>query len=47
VPPTEFDRAAAALLPLDLEETNAKLALTRLDAPAERACYDRLMFHPN
>jgi acetylornithine deacetylase/succinyl-diaminopimelate desuccinylase-like protein len=46
VPPTELDRAAAARLPLDLEEAKARLGLKRLDAPAERAYYDRLMFHP-
>jgi acetylornithine deacetylase/succinyl-diaminopimelate desuccinylase-like protein len=46
VPPTELDRAAAARLPLDLEAAKAKLGLKRLDAPAGRAYYDRLMFHP-
>jgi acetylornithine deacetylase/succinyl-diaminopimelate desuccinylase-like protein len=46
VPPTELERTAAARLPLDLEEAKARLGLKRLDAPVERAYYDRLMFHP-
>jgi acetylornithine deacetylase/succinyl-diaminopimelate desuccinylase-like protein len=46
VPPTELERAAAARLPLDLEEAKAGLELTRLDMPPGRAYYDRLMFHP-
>jgi acetylornithine deacetylase/succinyl-diaminopimelate desuccinylase-like protein len=46
VPPTEYERAAAARLPLDLDEAKGKLGLARLDMPAGRAYYDRLMFHP-
>lgn len=46
VPPTEQELAAAARLPLDLEEAKARLGLKRLDKPSERAYYDRLMFHP-
>jgi acetylornithine deacetylase/succinyl-diaminopimelate desuccinylase-like protein len=46
VPPDELDRAAVARLPLDLDDAKAKLGLSRLDAPAERGYYERLMFHP-
>jgi acetylornithine deacetylase/succinyl-diaminopimelate desuccinylase-like protein len=46
VPPTNAEREAAATLPLDLSGTMADLGLKRLDAPAERPFYDRLMFHP-
>ena len=46
VPPTELELAAAARLPLDLKEAKIKLGLKRLDVPAERPYYDRLMFHP-
>ncbi len=46
VPPTNAEREAAATLPLDLAGTMAELGLKRLDAPAERPFYDRLMFHP-
>lgn len=45
-PPTAEEREAAARLPLDLEEAKGSLGLTRLDAPADRAYYDRLCFHP-
>jgi acetylornithine deacetylase/succinyl-diaminopimelate desuccinylase-like protein len=46
IPPTNAEREAAATLPLDLAEVMADLGLKRLDAPAERPFYDRLMFHP-
>ena len=46
IPPSPLERAAAAALPLDLEGMKAELGLTRLDAPADRPYYDRLMFHP-
>ncbi len=46
VPPSNAEREAAATLPLDLAGTMADLGLKRLDAPAERPFYDRLMFHP-
>jgi acetylornithine deacetylase/succinyl-diaminopimelate desuccinylase-like protein len=46
IAPTELERAAAARLPLDLEATKAELGLTRLDEPADRPFFDRLMFHP-
>jgi acetylornithine deacetylase/succinyl-diaminopimelate desuccinylase-like protein len=45
-PPSDAERAIAAALPLDLEAFKAGLGLTRLDAPAERAYYDRLCFWP-
>jgi len=46
VPPDELDRAAVARLPLDLDAAKGALGLTRLDAPADRGYYERLMFHP-
>lgn len=46
VPPTALERAAAARLPLDMDAVKAEIGLSRLDAPAERPYYDRLMFHP-
>jgi acetylornithine deacetylase/succinyl-diaminopimelate desuccinylase-like protein len=46
IPPTNAEREAAAALPLDLAGTMADLGLKRLDAPADRPFYDRLMFHP-
>jgi acetylornithine deacetylase/succinyl-diaminopimelate desuccinylase-like protein len=46
IPPTNAEREAAATLPLDLAGMMADLGLKRLDAPAERPFYDRLMFHP-
>src|SRR5690606_10193959 len=45
-PPTNREREAVANLPVNLEEVMADLSLTRLDAPADRGYYDRLMFHP-
>jgi acetylornithine deacetylase/succinyl-diaminopimelate desuccinylase-like protein len=46
IPPTNAEREIAAGLPLDLAGTMAELGLKRLDAPADRPFYDRLMFHP-
>jgi acetylornithine deacetylase/succinyl-diaminopimelate desuccinylase-like protein len=45
-PPTPEERAAAARLPLDLDEVKRSLGLTRLDAPASRDYYERLCFRP-
>jgi acetylornithine deacetylase/succinyl-diaminopimelate desuccinylase-like protein len=45
-PPTNREREAVANLPINLDEVKADLALSRLDAPADRGYYDRLMFHP-
>ncbi|CAN1541784.1 ArgE Acetylornithine deacetylase/Succinyl-diaminopimelate desuccinylase and related deacylases [Rhabdaerophilaceae bacterium] len=46
VPPTNAEREAAASLPLDQPLVMADLGLTRLDEPADRPFFDRLMFHP-
>lgn len=46
VPPSDLARAAAAALPLDAATVKRDLALTRLDAPADRPVADRLMFYP-
>ena len=46
IPPTNTEREAAAILPLDLASVMADLGLKHLDAPADRPFYDRLMFHP-
>ncbi len=46
LPPGERERAAVARLPLDLAAIKADLGLDRLDEPAERGFYERLMFHP-
>ncbi|MGC2775580.1 MAG: M20/M25/M40 family metallo-hydrolase, partial [Bradyrhizobium sp.] len=46
VRPSELDVAAVKRLPLDLDVAKASLGLIRLDAPAERGYYERLMFHP-
>ncbi len=46
IPPTNAEREAAATLPLDQAGIMADLGLKRLDAPADRPFYDRLMFHP-
>ncbi|MFC5321069.1 M20/M25/M40 family metallo-hydrolase [Bradyrhizobium oligotrophicum] len=46
VPLSALDVAAVERLPLDLDAAKASLGLTRLDAPAERGYYERLMFHP-
>src|SRR5262252_1911191 len=46
VPPAPEERNAAARLPLDLAEIKHTFSLSHLDAPAERAYYDRLCFHP-
>ena len=46
IPPTNSDRMHAAKLPLDLPEFMEDLGISELDAPTDRAFYDRLMFHP-
>jgi acetylornithine deacetylase/succinyl-diaminopimelate desuccinylase-like protein len=46
VPPSDLERAAVARLPLDLEAAKSGLGLSRLDEPADRPYFDRLMFHP-
>ncbi|MBB94816.1 MAG: peptidase M20 [Rhodobacteraceae bacterium] len=46
IPPTEADLAAAAALPLDLDGYMENIGIDRLDAPADRPFWDRLMFHP-
>ena len=46
IPPTDLERAAASRLPVDVEGVKNDLEMTRLDAPADRAFHDRLMFHP-
>jgi acetylornithine deacetylase/succinyl-diaminopimelate desuccinylase-like protein len=45
-PPTALEKAAAAVLPLDLQEVKTELGLENLDKPEEPPYYDRLMFHP-
>jgi hypothetical protein len=44
--PTEADISATRALPLDLPQYMAEMGLQRLDAPADRPFWDRLMFHP-
>lgn len=46
VPPTDLEREAVADLPDGEEAIMADLGLSRLDAPADRPYYDRLMTHP-
>lgn len=46
LPPTDIERAAAARLPLNVDEVKQELGLANLDAPTERSLADRLMFHP-
>ncbi|MAC78697.1 MAG: peptidase M20 [Rhodobacteraceae bacterium] len=46
IPPTDADLAAVAALPLDLAEYMDNIGIDRLDAPADRPFWDRLMFHP-
>ncbi|MBB4120235.1 M20/M25/M40 family metallo-hydrolase [Martelella radicis] len=46
IPPTNMEREAVSQLPLDLEAIKADLGIDELDAPVDRAYYDRLMFHP-
>lgn len=46
IPPTEAEIAATKALPLDLPEYMAGMGLAKLDAPADRPFWDRLMFHP-
>lgn len=44
--PTPEELAAIEALPLDIEAVKGSLGLTRLDAPADRAFYERLCFRP-
>ncbi|KPQ08211.1 MAG: putative deacylase [Rhodobacteraceae bacterium HLUCCA12] len=46
LPPTEAERAAMARLPLDIGAVLADMGMTRLDAPADRDYFERLMFQP-
>ena len=46
IPPTEAEIAATKALPLDLPGYMADMGLAKLDAPADRPFWDRLMFHP-
>lgn len=46
IPPTEAEIDATKALPLDLPAYMAKMGLAKLDAPADRPFWDRLMFHP-
>lgn len=46
IPPTSLERDAVERLPLDVEAVKSDLGLSRLDAPADRGYFDRLMFHP-
>ena len=46
VPPSEAELNAIAGLPLDLAGSLAALGIDRLDAPAGRGYYERLMAHP-
>jgi len=46
IPPTPLEKAAAAKLPVDLNEVKAELGLENLDQPLDRFYYDRLMFNP-
>lgn len=46
IPPTNLERAAVEQLPLDVDAIKTGLGLTELDAPTDRAYWDRLMFHP-
>jgi acetylornithine deacetylase/succinyl-diaminopimelate desuccinylase-like protein len=46
IPATNSEREAVSKLPLDLDALKADLGLAELDAPKDRAYYDRLMFHP-
>lgn len=46
IPPTNLERAATERLPLDVDAIKAELGLAELDAPKDRAYWDRLMFHP-
>lgn len=44
--PTDAERAALAALPLDLDRVMADLGLAHLDAPRDRAYYERLALWP-
>jgi len=44
--PTNAERAAADVLPVDVPGYLADMGLGRLDEPADRPFHDRVMFHP-
>ncbi|MGV8856819.1 MAG: M20/M25/M40 family metallo-hydrolase [Devosia sp.] len=46
IPPSVAEIAAAQALPLNLPDYMANMGMNRLDAPADRPFWDRLMFHP-
>lgn len=46
IPPTEAEQSAMNALPLDIEAHKARMGMSRLDEPADRPFWDRLMFHP-
>jgi acetylornithine deacetylase/succinyl-diaminopimelate desuccinylase-like protein len=46
VAPTEQERAAAAVLPIDPERFPTEHGMAELDAPKDRAFFERLMFYP-
>lgn len=46
LPATPLEKEALAKLPLDLEKVKQDLGLSNLDAPTERAFYDRLSLFP-
>lgn len=46
LPPTRLEQQALALLPLEQERILQELGLSRLDAPANRGFFERLMFYP-
>lgn len=43
---TDAEREAVSKLPVNLDQTKAELGFSELDAPKDRAYFDRLMFHP-
>ncbi|TDK39638.1 M20/M25/M40 family metallo-hydrolase [Rhizobium deserti] len=46
LPPSDLERQAMASLPLDVEKIKAELGMAKLDEPADRPYYERLMFQP-
>ncbi|WP_163849542.1 M20/M25/M40 family metallo-hydrolase [Pseudooceanicola aestuarii] len=46
IPPTNAEIAAMADLPLDVEDLMQDMGMHRLDAPADRPFWERLMFRP-
>ncbi|MEZ4736822.1 MAG: M20/M25/M40 family metallo-hydrolase [Caldilineaceae bacterium] len=46
LPPTSLEQQALDALPLDQARIMQELALTNLDAPADRPFFERLMFYP-